>query len=428
MTLNRYRIPFLILISCVLASAGLSAQTVRTDSLEFSVFFRQGLSEVDLNYRDNGKNLQDFADTVATLLEDPLSDLKHVYIEGAASPEGASDLNVRLAGDRARNIKKWLVGNTVLTPGQISTGGVGADWAGLARLVAKTDWEYRDTVCNIIRTTPVWIRKDGVIVDGLKKRLMELNGGTAWNWMYSNLFPELRQGGASVKCYITRAADPVEARRDTVVMRQVDTVYVMVPAPAPTVYIPTIEKDLLMAVRTNLLAPLMNFGVEVPLGNRWSVGGDWYYTWLWRHWSKELDMTNCMQLLGGGLDVRYWLGESHAPGSHNRANRLLGHSVGADLYGGYYDFERDFKGYQGEYFGLGFDYKYTARLNRRRYGLRMEFTIGVGYIHSDAREYKVFTAGGDAIRTGATKNINWFGPTKAGVSLVIPITRTVVHE
>ncbi|MBO4757868.1 MAG: DUF3575 domain-containing protein, partial [Bacteroidales bacterium] len=78
--------------------------------------------------------------------------------------------------------------------------------------------------------------------------------------------------------------------------------------------------------------------------------------------------------------------------------------------------------------GLGFDYKYTARLNRRRYGLRMEFTIGVGYIHSDAREYKVFTAGGEAIRTGATKNINWFGPTKAGISLVIPITRNVVHE
>ncbi|MBP5235696.1 MAG: OmpA family protein, partial [Bacteroidales bacterium] len=162
MTLNRYRIPFLVLISCVLASADLSAQTVRTDSLEFSVFFRQGLSEVDLNYRDNGKNLQDFADTVATLLEDPLSDLKHVYIEGAASPEGASDLNVRLAGARARNIKEWLVRNTVLTPGQISTGGVGADWAGLARLVSKTEWEHKDTVCNIIRTTPVWIRKDGV--------------------------------------------------------------------------------------------------------------------------------------------------------------------------------------------------------------------------------------------------------------------------
>lgn len=31
-----------------------------------------------------------------------------------------------------------------------------------------------------------------------------------------------------------------------------------------------------VALRTNLLLPLLNFGVEVPIGNRWSVGADYY--------------------------------------------------------------------------------------------------------------------------------------------------------
>lgn len=44
-----------------------------------------------MNYRGNGSNLLSFADTITALDRDPLANVKYVYVEGAASPEGASD-------------------------------------------------------------------------------------------------------------------------------------------------------------------------------------------------------------------------------------------------------------------------------------------------------------------------------------------------
>ena len=101
--------------------------------------------------------------------------------------------------------------------------------------------------------------------------------------------------------------------------------------------------------------------------------------------------------------------------------------MGAYVYGGYYDFEYDYKGHQGEFCNIGVDYMYSARIGKRN-GLRMELSLGIGYIHSKAREYNVYTAGGNAFRTGIIKNVNWIGPSKATISLVVPINRKVTYE
>ena len=398
------------------------AQSVQTDTLGFSVFFRQGHSEVDLDFKDNSINLLDFARTITDLENDPLANVKSIYIEASASPEGASDYNDRLAAKRADNIRKWLVENTPLYESQIRATSIGVDWDGLRALVAETGWEYRDTVISVIDNTPVWVVRKGQVVDSRKKRLMDMDNGKPWEWMLDSIFPVLRQGGAAVKCYVIRVPDPVVYHDTvTVTVNTKDTVYLGEPEG------PREVREPIFAVRTNLILPLMNIGVEVPIGNRWSVGADWYYTWAWRKWFKDLNMTNCLQLLGGGLDVRYWFGNRHTPEVMNRQNRLWGHAVGAYVYGGYYDFEYDYKGYQGEFSNIGLDYMYSARLGKR-YGLRMELSLGIGYIHSKAREYNVYTAGGNAFRTGVVKNVNWIGPSKATISLVIPINRRVTYE
>lgn len=414
------RIIYLAAIASLTAGVDCWSQTAWVDTLGFSVFFRQGHSDVDLEFRDNAYNLEIFADVITGLQEDPLANVKSIYIEAAASPEGASDLNERLAADRADNIRTWLLENTPLYESQIHTGSIGVDWDGLAALLAETEWEHRDTVLSIISDTPIWVTRGGEVVGGRKKALMELYRGEAWSWMLDSIFPVLRQGGAAVKCFVVRQPDPL-VLRDTVYISRLDTVYLGEPAPQPVVLEP------IFAVRSNLLVPLMNIGFEVPLGNRWSVGADWYYTWAWRKWFKDLDMTNCLQMLAGGVDVRYWFGSRHTPDIVNRQNRLWGHSVGAYGYAGYYDFEYDYKGYQGEFTNVGLDYMYSARLGKRN-GLRMELSLGVGYIHSKAREYNVYNAGGNAFRTGNVKNVNWIGPTKATVSLVVPINRKVKYE
>ena len=184
---------------------------------------------------------------------------------------------------------------------------------------------------------------------------------------------------------------------------------------------------MVVALRTNLLQPLLNAGVEIPMGNRWSVGLDWYYPWHWRQWHDASEMKYCAELLSGGVEVHYWFGKKHTPGEDNWKYRLAGHSVGVYGYGGYYDYGREYKGWQGEFSNVGIDYLYAFRIGRRR-NLRLEMSLGVGWIHSQAQKYKVYNAGGHAYRTGGERTFNWFGPTKGTVSFVVPIYKKVKKE
>lgn len=166
----------------------------------------------------------------------------------------------------------------------------------------------------------------------------------------------------------------------------------------------------LFYLRTNLLVPLSNFGVEFCIDNNWSVGADYYFPWIFRN----PDHMNCFQILGGGIEGRYWFGNSRT-----EEDRLEGHSVGINLSGGYYDFERGYTGNQGEFVSIGADYLYSLPIFNDR--MHLEFTVGLGYIYSYVKPYDVFEPGGKAYKRGYTKNFNWVGPTKAGVSLVVPI-------
>lgn len=179
------------------------------------------------------------------------------------------------------------------------------------------------------------------------------------------------------------------------------------------------------AIRTNFLLPLLNVGIEVPIGNRWSVGADWYYPWIWRKWHSKTRMKNSQQLLCGGADVHYWFGKHHTEGASNWKYRLTGHALGFYGYGGYYDFGKNYKGRQGSFTNFGFDYLYSAYLGK---SLRIEMSLGFGWIHSWLQKYKVYNEGGHAFRTGGRRTVNWFGPTKATVSLVIPIYKKVGKE
>lgn len=171
------------------------------------------------------------------------------------------------------------------------------------------------------------------------------------------------------------------------------------------------------AFRSNLLVPLMNIGVEVPIGNRWSVGADYYYPWIFRDLSRN---ERCFQFLGADLEVRYWLGQRHLPGSDNWKYRLTGHSIGAFAAAGYYDFGINWTGRQGEFIIGGLDYLYAMPLGKG--GVHMEFELGIGYMYSPTTRYVVYVEGGKLFRRDESRDIkSYFGPIKAGVSIVIPI-------
>lgn len=196
-----------------------------------------------------------------------------------------------------------------------------------------------------------------------------------------------------------------------------------------TIYADRVKQDYLtksytpLYLRSNLLLPLMNIGVEVPIGNRWSVAADWYYPWIPRCSNKAFsgsDHKNCFQVDGLMLEGRYWFGKKHAKGQENKQYRLTGHSVGLFAMGGRYDFERDYTGYQGEYIMGGVDYMFAKPIFKGK--LHLELSLGVGYLHSRATKYEVYVPGGKGYRDkNFRKKIEYFGPLRASVALVVPI-------
>ena len=167
----------------------------------------------------------------------------------------------------------------------------------------------------------------------------------------------------------------------------------------------------LIAVRSNLLVPALNVGVEYPLGTNWSVAADYYFPWI-----KMGDKNrNCFQMLGWSAEGRYWFGKERS-----LEERLLGHSIALYGAGGYYDFEYNYKGTQGEFVTGGFDYTYAFAVGKKK-RINLEFTLAVGYIHSWGRPYHVVSDYGPLFKDDTDLRFDYFGPTKAAVSLVVPI-------
>ncbi len=174
------------------------------------------------------------------------------------------------------------------------------------------------------------------------------------------------------------------------------------------------DKKPLFAVKTNLLfdlASAINLEVEVPIGAHWSVLGEGVFPW-WV-WERKHEQY-CFQLLNVNLEGRYWFNRS--------ANNPVTTGWFAGLYagGGYYDFEWKNKGYQGEfYMSAGLTGGYAHTLSRKG-NFRMEYSLGIGYLNTQYREYSSVWGVDEAWHLVHRKsgNYRWFGPTRLKVSLV----------
>lgn len=171
-----------------------------------------------------------------------------------------------------------------------------------------------------------------------------------------------------------------------------------------------VRKNAFLALKTNLLfdALLMpNFEIEVPLGDRWSVQGEYMFPW----WVSK-DDTRALQILSGGVEGRYWFGH------RNRMERLAGHFLGLYAGGGMYDVEYRGAGYQGEfYIASGISYGYGLRLSS---DFRMEFSLGVGFLGTSYSRYNLKD---NHLVWQNDGRYTWIGPTKLKISLVWVLNR-----
>lgn len=365
---------------------------------KFAIYYRFDKSEFDQTYLTNSETA---AHIKNYLINSPRIDSITIY--AWASPEGAYLHNVKLSQRRARTAKRFLLSHapdsTKLNADKIKISPLAENWQGLeAMVVEKYRRHDREKVLTILR--------DRTIGDETRKwRLQQLDGGYTWKYMLRHYMPLLR--AATWICVWAEVIDPLPA----VEQKAIESVPVGDNGIIPVPQIHTTKGNApLYAIRSNLLVPALNIGAEVPLGNRWSVSADYYFPWIWPSKTNR----NCFELLGWSLEGSYWFGRNRTA-----ADRLKGHSIGLYGAGGYYDFERDYKGQQGEFASIGLDYTWSMPIGKRK-RVNLEFTLAVGYIHAWARNYTVHGEYGPLFKEEGDVIFDYFGPTKAAVNLVIP--------
>lgn len=370
------------------------------------IHYQQGHREVDLLFRDNGKELERFIRTLRE--EHGAGRLESVVIRSWASPEGVNCLNEVLSERRADSLKAYLVRHADIPDSVVSIHGEGIAWDILRRMVAASDILYKEEVLHILDHTPVWVFDTaGRVVDGRKKQLMDLRGGMPYTYMLENFFPDLRSS-LSVACY-RKPELPVESVSERPELNElVDTVTTMpVEEVTATVQLKVTPKPeprpvQRLAIKTNLLydAVLMpSLEVEFRLADRWTVQLEGDMAW-WKNDGKH----KYYQVATISPEGRWWFGQKKDSPWH-------GHYLG--VFGGFtwYDLENGKRGYQGEAEMVGISYGYMFPIGRR---LSLEAGIGLGYMHSKYEEY--LPIDGHYVYQ-QTNRMNYFGPLKLKFAL-----------
>jgi len=408
------------------------------------VLFQKGSAVIDSVRYETA--LDSLARTLNGWMRQSPAAIADVTVNAYASPEGGKSFNIRLARERAENLRKWIASHTLVPDSLVRVGTVAVDWAGLASRVREdANVPRQKEALEVIASEPEETFVKGKFTDSRLRRLQITFYGRTYIYLNEHHFAPLRYGEI-----ITRLKDGATQMPETIIFHEEETgeeppaaeepavteevAVPVVPEEVPAVIeeVPAVieeaspvpeaqavcERRPLFSLKSNLLYDLAltpNIEVEVPVGKRWSVHGEFQHGW----WLKS-DDSFCWQLEAAGLEGRYWLGDRSGRGV------LTGWFVGLFAGAGVYDFQlKKDRGYQGDfYISAGVSAGYAVQFGSSPWG--MEFSAGAGYLTTD---YTPHTPNPyvqhELLRDGADQRFRGILPLKAKVSLIYLFSRKV---
>lgn len=383
-----------------------------------SVRFRQSHTELDPNFGDNAKNLSDLQEKISKkLTSDTTLMIRNVHVVGGASPEGSVAFNRQLSQKRAEKIYDWFADRYEIADSVVDFTFLGRDWEGLGNLVAvDPNVPDREEVIEVINKILESRSADGIYRNDALILLKQAGGYTPYLYLYKNIFPELRES----KVYISYKN---KIKEKTFIFPDIPSPVISTVTAVPEVSMWDFEpvvvnrsvcRPFYMDLKTNLLYDALaipNIGIEFYLGKQWSISADWMYGW-WKNDNHNF----YWRAYGGTVALRKWFGSK----AHDKP--LTGHHIG--IYAGAitYDFELGRTGYMGGIPGgtlwdrcnytAGVEYGYSLPVTRR---LNIDFTLGIGYFGG---KYVKYEPKNGWYAWVSTNKLNWFGPTKAEISIV----------
>ncbi|MDE6408760.1 MAG: DUF3575 domain-containing protein [Muribaculaceae bacterium] len=383
----------------------------KTDTIK--ILFHQGHSEIDPTLRGNSTALS----RLDSIFSPEGTKLRNIQIIGGASPEGSVHLNNNLSDKRAEKILSLLPCESQEEKPAIELSFVGRDWQSLLECVeSDPNVPYKSETITLLKEINAKLSGENGEreADDFLNSLKELKGGIPYRYLYYNTFPSLRASRVYLSYYALPSYNAdIEGPALTIDNPFIDA-NIIIPRYDMIETLPKKKRNFYMALKTNMLydaLALPSLSAEFYLGKNFSAVANWTYGW----W--DTDRTHhYWRAYGGDIAVRWWFGKKALE------KPLTGHHIG--VYGGIftYDFEFGGTGYMG---GLphetlwnrslrmaGIEYGYSLPVAKR---LNIDFTIGIGYMGG---KYIKYIPDNGRYLWQSTHKINWFGPTKAEVSLV----------
>ncbi len=424
------------------------------------VLFHIGSWRFDPSLENNAASMNYFIESVRAASR--ADGLDRVVIRAYASPDGADRLNERLSKKRTEAIADLIATRAGISRSQIEALPQGVAWDELRKLVEETPGvPSREKILQIIDHTPIYVYdRNGRVVDGRKKQLMDLRGGRPYKWMLRHLFPKLRNAVAVSICLKNSGASADEANlltdiadipiggsgqsgsetdsvaltpefsstspieligevndsgdagteavdsetidSETIDSETIDFACVGFEGTPMTWINPSsLSKGVPIALKTNLLyygILMPNLELEWLINRNWSVALEGNVAW-WGRYSKN----KSYRLAVIDAEVRRWI-KPRSP--------WHGMYVGVIAGGGWYDLLKKSPGKRGEGLMTGLSFGYMWPLGRH---LSLDAEIGAGYVYTRYKEYDPVDGHHLYLRT---RQLNYFGPIKLKFSIV----------
>lgn len=182
------------------------AETVKTRALSGRAFidFAANRAELQPDYRGNRTELAKITATIDSVRNDKDITVTALSIKGSASPEGAYDVNERLAKGRTEALKNYVAKLYNFGPDFIVTDYVAENWEGLREYIAASNLAHKSELLEII--------DDNTLQPDTKDWRMKLRYPDEYKKLAAEVFPTLRRSDYRIE-YAVRSYDDIDTIR-----------------------------------------------------------------------------------------------------------------------------------------------------------------------------------------------------------------------
>ena len=327
---------------------------------QITLLFPFGSSEIDSVFMDNAQNLTD----LHNMMSNPTvtSNLDSIIITGISSPEGSYIYNLYLAKKRAESLMAIM-----------------EKYPDIAGITAKIriDEKHWERFIEMVREDPDIPGRDTLLkeienpdlsYDAKSQCILTMMEGETLRYLNcSGILPSLR--AASIVAYLYCTPAETETETEIITDKVVNT-------PVSEIRKGGAGALHLVALRTNILLDIAggpNIGVEIPIGNHFSVAAVFDYA------HTTIKNLYALQTIDGSIEGRYWFNWKDQP--------LTGWNAGIyGTLGGRYDIQwKD--GVQGDRFWTaGMTGGYSLPISQN---FNLDFSLAAGVIGTpEARYYE----------------------------------------